>query len=210
MITALTVDEIVQFLKATPEQAAFDWKQDFVLPSNGDSQGEIVKDVSAIANASPLSHGFIFYGVDPRRPDPVIGITAHYDDAKLQQLLKGKVEPLPEFLYYEVCAGPKVIGVIHVAASRRRPHIITVDLGKVRKGQIVIRRGSSTDGVAMNDLFEFFYGSTSGYFPGVVEHLGLDIKRQDAWTRQLTEIRRGKQEAEDAIRAAVGLPPNRR
>lgn len=30
MITALSIDEIVQFLKATPEQAPFDWKMDFV------------------------------------------------------------------------------------------------------------------------------------------------------------------------------------
>ncbi|MGZ9075849.1 MAG: ATP-binding protein [Burkholderiaceae bacterium] len=161
MITSLSIDEIVQFLKATPEQAVFDWKADFVPPSDDEKKGELLKDIAAIANASPLSHGFIFFGVNPHRPDPIVGITSRYDDAKLQQLVSGKITPLPQFLYYEVSVGPKVVSVIQVAASKQRPYIITVDLGKIRKGQIVIRRGSSTDGVTMNDLFEFFYGQTT-------------------------------------------------
>ena len=164
MITALTVDEIIQLLRKTPEQAVFDWKQDFVRPTDDEARGELIKDIAAIANASALSYGFIFYGVDPRRPDPVVGISASYDDSRIQQLLKGKVEPLPTFLYYEVSTGPKTIAVIQVAPSRKRPFIISVDIGRVRKGQIVIRRGSATDGVTLNDLAEFFYGANSAYF----------------------------------------------
>ncbi len=95
--------------------------------------------------------------------------------------------------------------MIHVAATKRRPHIIAVDLGRVRKGQIVIRRGSTTDGVTMNDLFEFFYGETSGYFPNVVNKLGLDVRRQEAWNVQIAELRRGLERAEDDIDQAFGF-----
>lgn len=205
MITSLSIDEIVQVLKATPEQAVFDWKVDFVPPSDDDKKGELLKDIAAIANASPLSHGFIFFGVNPHRPDPIVGVTSRYDDAKLQQLVSGKITPLPQFLYYEVSVGPKVVSVIQVAASKQRPYIITVDLGKIRKGQIVIRRGSSTDGVTINDLFEFFYGQTSGYFPGVVHRLGLNVREQEAWTAQMVELRRGMERAEDDIDQAFGF-----
>ena len=112
MISALTVDEVLAILSKTPEQAVFDWKQDFVHPSDDDARGEVIKDIAAIANASELSYGYIFYGVDPRRPNPVVGISKSYDDSRLQQLVQGKLEPLPKFLYYEVSAGAKTIAVI--------------------------------------------------------------------------------------------------
>ena len=168
----------------------------FAFPSAG----------SRIANASALSYGFIFYGVDPRRPDPLIGITGSYDDSRIQQLLNGKVEPLPSFLYYEVSAGPKTVAVIQVAPSKKCPFIIRVDIGRVRKGQIVIRRGSSTDGVTLDDLVEFFYGPNSAYFAHVRNSLGLDVQRQQAQNEFLAELRRGAERAEDDIWQAAGFP----
>ena len=205
MITAFSIDEVVAFLGKTPEQAVFDWKQDFALPTDDESRGELIKDICAVANASALSYGFIFYGVDPRRPDPVVGISKSYDDAKIQQLLQGKVEPQPSFLYYEVSAGPKTIAVIQIAPSRKRPFIIRADIGKIRKGQIVIRRGSSTDGVTLNDLADFFYGRDSAYFANVRQNLGLDVQRQQAQNEYLAELRHGADRAEDQIWQAAGF-----
>jgi len=164
VIRKLSLDEVLKLMKMSPEQAIFDWKTDFVVPNDQDKQGEIIKDVTAIANSITLSPGFIVYGVDPRRPDPLLGISNSYDDAKLQQLFKDKVKPAIDFIYYEVSFGPKPIGVIQVAAIRKRPHIISVDIGKVRNGQIPIRRGSSTGGVKIEDMLEMFYGENSGYF----------------------------------------------
>jgi len=206
MITALNVAEIIQLLKKTPEQAIFDWKQDFVPPTSDEARGELIKDIAAIANASALSQGFILYGVDPRQPNPVIGISSSYDDSRIQQLLKGKISPLPNFLYYEVADGPKNIAVIQVAPSRKRPFIISVDIGRVRRGQIVIRRGSATDGVNLDDLVEFFYGPNSAYFDNVRQQLGLDVQRQRAQNEYLAELARGAQRAEDQIWQSIGLP----
>lgn len=205
MITALTIDQVLQFVKKTPEQAVFDWKQDFVHPTDDDARGELIKDIAAIANSSPLLHGFIFYGVDPRRPDPLIGITKSYDDSRIQQLLQGKLEPMPEFLYYEVSAGPKTVAVLQVAPSKKRPFIIRADIGRIRKGQIVVRRGSSTDGVTLNDLAEFFYGQHSQYFANVLHHRGLDVQRQQVWNETLAELERGAERAEDDIWRAGGF-----
>ncbi len=61
MISRLSVDEIIRFLQSKPEQAAFDWKVDFVQPVDDEKRGELLKDIAAIANASPLSYGFILF-----------------------------------------------------------------------------------------------------------------------------------------------------
>jgi hypothetical protein len=206
MINMLTIDEIIKIVKSTPEQAAFDWKTDFIEPNDDEKRGEVIKDISAIANASPLSYGFLFYGVDPRRPDPFIGISRGYDDAKLQQLVTGKIDPPIEFLYYEVSAGPRVAAVIQVAPTRRRPHIISVDLGKIRRGQIVIRRGSSTDGVTLKDLFEFFYGKTSGYFPAIIQHFQAHTQQQLADVAYMRELREQANQALRDMEVAMGAP----
>jgi len=206
MITALTIDEVRQYLSKIPEQAVFDWKRDFTPPTTDETRGELIKDIAAIANASALSYGFIFYGVDPRQPEPIVGVSKSYDDARVQQLVQGKLEPVPHFLYYEVSAGPKTVSVIQIAPSKKRPFIIRVDLGKIRKGQIVIRRGSSTDGASLNDLFEFFYGQSSQYFTNVVSHLSVNAQQLQAQTNYLAELRRPADAAEDAIWQAVGFP----
>jgi len=93
MFRKLSLDEILELVKSSPEQALFDWKTDFELPNNPEKQSEIIKDIAAIANSASLSPGYIIYGVDPRQPDPVIGISNNYDDAKLQQLVADKIKP---------------------------------------------------------------------------------------------------------------------
>ena len=205
MITMLNIEEIIKTLRESPEQAAFDWKSDFTVPNDEEKKGEIIKDIAAIANASPLSYGFIFYGVDPRRADPIIGISARYDDAKLQQLVAEKIKPPVGFLYYEVTAGPRIVAVIQVKPTRQRPHIINIDLGKVRRGQIVIRRGSSTDGATIEDLFEFFYGETSGYFPNIIQRLNLDAQQKLAQVAYLRELREQADQARRDMEDTLGF-----
>ena len=205
MITQLTIDEVGTLIKTSPEQAIYDWKTDFTLPADDEKRGEILKDISAIANAITTSYGFIIYGVDPRKPDPIIGISTSYDDAKLQQLIKGKIEPPVNFLYYEVTAGLRIVGIIQITPTRNRPHIIKADIGKVRNGQIVIRRGSSTDGVGINDLFEFFYGNNSIYFKNVLNNLKVNVEQQNATTNYLRELREQSDQARRDMEDIIGF-----
>lgn len=205
MMNTLTIDGVIELAAKTPEQAVFDWKRDFVVPSDDKKKGEFIKDLAAVANACALSYGYILYGVSPGSPDPIVGITQTYDDAKLQQLANGKIEPLPEFLYYEISTGPKLVGVLQVKPTRRRPHIIRVDLGKVRKGQIPIRRGSSTDGITMADLLEFFYGQTSGYLRGFLERLQAPARHMEAQAADLRESRAWAEQAERDIEIITGV-----
>ena len=205
MIQTLSFEQIVEFVKSNPEQAVFDWKCDFVPPNDDDKRGEFLKDLAAISNAISRTYGFIVFGVDPRRPDPVLGITKGYDDAKLQQLVKGKIEPAPEFLYYQVSDGVRNIGVLQIKPTHR-PHIITVDMGKVRKGQILIRRGSSTDAIKLDDLFSFFYDPTSGYFPSVIENMKAQTQQQLADVARMRESREQANEALKMMEVISGVP----
>ncbi len=187
----ITIETAIELARAKPEQAVFDWKTDFVPPADDDKRGEFLKDLSAIANACASTDGFLLYGVDPRKPNPVCGISQHYDDSRLQQLVQGKIEPAPEFLYYELSFATAHVAVVQVAPTRRRPHIITVDMGRVRKGQILIRRGSSTDGVSLSDLFEFFYGQHSVYWQNVQQRMNASANQRLADAAYLRELRAG-------------------
>jgi predicted HTH transcriptional regulator len=204
-MNTLTIDNVIELVRKTPEQAIFDWKTDFVVPNDDDKRGEFIKDLDAIANACASSYGIIAYGVDPRRPDPVAGISNGYDDAKLQQLVKGKIEPLPEFLYYELTHGPKIVAVLQVKPTRQRPHIIQVDLGKVRKGQILIRRGSSTEAITPDDLWEFYYSKTSGHFPKVAQHLQAYAQAKQAEANYLGRLYEGQDRAIRQMEDITGI-----
>ncbi len=185
-----TIEQITDVVKLTPEQACFDWKRDFVVPNDDEKRGEFLKDLSAVANSCPPNrYGFIIYGVDPRRSELVCGINQSYDDAKLQQLVQGKIEPAPEFLYYELPTGKRKVAVVQVAPSVPRPHVISVNMGSVRKGQILVRRGSSTDGATMSDLMTFFYGQHSVHFQNVLQRLNVHANQQSAETAYLRELR---------------------
>jgi hypothetical protein len=56
-------------------------------------------------------------------------------------------------------------------------------------------------------LFEFFYGNTSGYFPGIIQRMQINVQQQQATTNYLQELRLQAEQAERDIWAAVGLTP---
>ena len=206
MIQKLTLDEILSVLRLTPEQCVFDWKQDLVIET-GDKKAEILKDIVAIANATATSPGFVFCGVDPRRPDPVVGTSKSHDDAMFQQMFANKVNPPVVFLYYEATLGPKTVGVFHIPASRQRPHIVMKDFGRLREGQLLIRRGSSTGGMTQTDLFELFYGPTSPYLAGVLEKIGATAMQTQADTMKMRELREQQNSLIRDMEVISGLPP---
>jgi hypothetical protein len=106
----------------------------------------------------------------------------------------------------EILVGSKFVGVLQINPTQHRPHIISVDLGKVRKGQIVIRRGSGTDGVTINDLLEFFYGSTSTYFSGVIKAKQADAQQKLAEVEYMRQLRVQENDNLRAMEVATGMP----
>lgn len=187
MITKLTVGEILTMLSQVPEQHVFDWKRDLSL-DNDDKKSEFVKDIAAIANGTTNAPGFIFYGVDADRSGVVPGMSHSYDDANLQQLVSGKITPDVDFLYYEILENGKTIGVVHIPPSRKCPHIIARDFGRLREGQVLVRQGSSTRGIHLQDLFGIFYGQSSPYLGGILEIYGVAAKQRELDLQQAKQL----------------------
>ena len=151
MIERLDSGEIVEFIRTLPEQSKVDCKADLRL-DNDYLKSELVKDITAIANAHGDHVGYLFYGIDLAKGDPVVGIKTHHDDATLQQIVAPKLEHAPSFLYYEASIRESTIGVVVIPPSNMRPHIIRTSYGKLHAGGIPIRRGSSTTWSNSQDL----------------------------------------------------------
>lgn len=196
MVTKLKIENVIELLNQTPEQTVFDWKKDFSFPKDDAKRAEVIKDVAAIANGSYASDGYIFYGVNPNASDPIVGVSSSVDDAILQQFVNSKVDPPVKFLKYEIIHDKKKVIVIHIYKSLKRPHIISNDIGGLRRGQILIRKGSSTRGILRSDLFECFYDlNISPYFQTVLHNYQVDVNT----LRTQIELIRILQDEEDRI-----------
>lgn len=206
MFERLTFDEIRRIIREIPEQTHFDWKQRFVFPSTDEQKGELIKDISAIANSITVESGYIFYGVNGDSDvDPIIGISESYDDARIQQLIKGKMSPAPVFLYYEIIESEKRVGVIHILPTQNRPFIITCNVGKIREGQILIRKGSSTAPISIEDLYEMFYGQHSRHFKAQAVFAQQEIQRQQLSLDRLRAAQAGADRAQNDMNRMFGF-----
>jgi hypothetical protein len=209
MIEKLTLDVIASIVKTTPEQAVFDWKQDFRAPRDDDAKGEVVKDVMAVANGTAFTHGdgYVFYGVHPNRPDPIVGVAETWDDAKLQQLVASVLDPVPEFLLYDVDGGAgRTIVVLHVPMSKQPFHVMAKDLGKLREGQSMIRQGSTTRGVTRDDQIRLYLTVGGGYVDQVLQRHGAAAQMANAENTRLQLLQQQIDQTKREMESMSGLP----
>lgn len=156
MIERLSPDEIKQLLAKYPEQPKFDWKESLDL-SNEETKSHFVKDIVAFGNSHGEETGYILYGVNPDRENPILGLSKTFDDANLQELVKSKLDKHINFLYHETLVDNARVGVAIIPRSFSRPHIIRADFGVLKAGQIPIRKGSSNQLATAEDLALMFY-----------------------------------------------------
>jgi hypothetical protein len=209
VIKKLSLGEIVELLGSTPEQPVFDWKRTFAPPRDENSKGEFVKDLMAVANGTAFtrSSGFVLYGVNPDAKDPFVGVSERWDDNEAQALVRGALDPMPEFLYYEVPAEDDLwIGVVHVV-PRGGLFVVTRDLGKLREGQSMIRQGSTTRGIRREDQIRLYLTPGYGFADQLLQRYGAAAaftNAQAAWLHQLNQT---EQQLIRQMYASVGLPP---
>lgn len=156
MIERLSPDEIKQLLAKYPEQPKFDWKKSLDL-SNEVTKSHFVKDIVAFGNSHGEETGYILYGVNPDRDNPILGLSGTFDDANLQELVKSKLDRHVNFLYYETLVDNARVGVAIIPRSFSRPHTIRVDFGILKEGQTPIRKGSSNQLATAEDLALMLY-----------------------------------------------------
>ena len=205
---AMTHGEIAALVVATPEQRVFDWKRDFSVPTSEEAKGEVVKDIVAVANGTALDRraGMIVYGVHPGRPDPIVGISQSWDDARLQQLARSAIQPPVEFLYHEISENGRTVAVIEVSRSVQPFHVVSRDLGGLREGQILIREGSTTRGIRQEDLVRLYLTPGFGYAEELLRRHGAEAQTLQALANAGHEMRAQEVHRIRQIEALTGLP----
>lgn len=150
-------DEDLEQLRYKGESTDLDFKeaQYRFAGASDHEKSELLKDIMAMANAYRSGPGYILIGFKDQTPHPaeVVGISGsdHIDDAALQQLVRSKIDPLLEFQYEERLFDGKHVAIITVP-KQARPFAPKQDFGKLRKNVPLVRRGSSTDEVSIQEM----------------------------------------------------------
>jgi len=116
------------------------------IKGTDEEKSELLKDILAFANSWRRSDAFILIGVKEIKgnKNEVIGITEKLDDAQIQQFVISKIQRPLTFSYRNHSFEGKCVGIIHIPVQER-PFFLKINFGKLKKGNVYIRRGSSTD-----------------------------------------------------------------
>lgn len=140
---ASTLEELLN----EEESTSLDFKRD-QYPFAGatdDAKSELLKDILAFANSWRRTDAFILIGVEEVRGgrSKPVGVTTHLDDASLQQFVNAKTQRAVTFSYQPGTVDGVDIGIIAIPLQDR-PFYLTKDYGRLARGVVYIRRGSST------------------------------------------------------------------
>lgn len=146
----LTCGQLKLLLNET-ESSSLDFKQVQYkfIGAEDEEKGELLKDILAFANFFRRTDAYILTGVTEDKE--IIGITEDIDDAQLQQFVNSKTQRQVHFLYYAVQCDHKKVGVIHIPIQPR-PLYLLKDFGRLKKGAVYLRRGSSTSEATPDEI----------------------------------------------------------
>lgn len=133
------------------EGVALDFKRDQYKfdRASDDERSELAKDIVGFANAWRRSDAYILIGVEHVRGgrSAIIGVTDHLADHSLQQFINSLVDRPIRFRYEAHAVDGKQVGIIKIE-QQPRPFRMKRRFGKLQKGAVYVRRGSSTDPTA--------------------------------------------------------------
>ena len=153
-MTTLTLETLENLLRQE-EGPTLDFKRQqyfFDKGSHSDqdvllkSKGELLKDILAFANTHRSTPAYILIGVEEIQGgrSRVIGVKRHLDDSRLHKFVNQKTQRRVNFSYIPFSVGGYEIGVIEIEQSQDPPIYLKKRFGKVKKGEVYIRDGSST------------------------------------------------------------------
>lgn len=143
-------DALFERLLYEEESTTLDFKREQYrfAKATEDEKSELLKDIVGFANAWRRSEAFILIGVEDVRGGrgTVVGISPHnhLDDHSLQQFVNNLTNRPVLFSYEAFGTEGKQIGVIRIE-QQHRPIYLKRDFGKLRRNEVYVRRGSSTD-----------------------------------------------------------------
>jgi len=156
-------NELLSALRYKSEGPDVDFKsaQYRFVRGSEEEKAEMLKDILAMANSWRDGPGYIVLGFKDQRPHPaeVVGISAHIDDAAVQQFVHGKVKPKLTFRYEEHVHEGKTVGIISIP-KQKRPFYLAHSFGKLKSNVVYVRRGSSTDEAEPPEVAAMVSGDT--------------------------------------------------
>jgi hypothetical protein len=130
------------------ESPTLDFKRDQYAFSKAseEEKSELLKDILGFVNCWRRADAFILIGVEDVQGGRGIvhGISDHLQDHSLQQFVNNLTNRPVQFGYEACEIEGKQVGVIRIE-MQRRPVFLKRDYGKLKKGEVYVRRGSSTD-----------------------------------------------------------------
>ena len=143
----MKAEELEQLLYEE-EGSTLDFKREqyaFVKASD-EEKSELLKDILGFVNGWRRAEAFILIGVEDVQGGRGIvrGISDHLPDHSLQQFVNSLTNRPVQFGYEACEIQGKQVGVIRIELQRR-PVYLKRDFGKLKKGEVYVRRGSSTD-----------------------------------------------------------------
>ena len=143
----MKTEELEQLLYEE-EGPTLDFKRDQYAFSKAseDEKSELLKDILGFVNCWRRADAFILIGVEDVQGGRgnVYGISDHLQDHSLQQFVNNLTNRPVQFGYEACEIEGKQVGVIRIELQRR-PVYLKRDYGKLKKGEVYVRRGSSTD-----------------------------------------------------------------
>ncbi len=144
-------DALFERLLYEEESTTLDFKKEqyrFVKASD-EEKSELLKDILGFANAWRRSDAYILIGIEDVRGGRanIVGIPApdHLDDHSLQQFVNNLTNRPVRFHYEAFGFEGKQVGVIRIEERQARPLYLKSNYGKLKKTEVYVRRGSSTD-----------------------------------------------------------------
>lgn len=133
------------------ETTLLDFKQQQYAFSHAtdEQKSELLKDILGIANAWRRLEAYILIGVADVRGGRanVVGIPAgdHLADHSVQQFVNNLVNRPVLFHYEAFSFEEKQVGIFQIEERQARPLYLRRDYGKLKRSEVYVRRGSSTD-----------------------------------------------------------------
>lgn len=141
------MNDLIEKILYEEESSTLDFKRDqYPFQGASDEQkSEVVKDILAFANAWRRTTAYILIGVEEVKGgrSRVVGVSSHFDEASLQQLVNSKTNRPIEFAYKALSFEGVSLGLI-VIPPQQRPFFLKRDFGKLKANCVYVRRGSST------------------------------------------------------------------
>lgn len=143
----MTPEQIDQLLYEE-EGPTLDFKRDqyAFAKATDEEKSELLKHIIGFVNCWRRGEAFILIGVEEVQggKSSVHGISEHLADHSLQQFVNNLTNRPVQF-GYEACGyDGKQVGIIRIA-MQKRPVYLKRDYGKLKRGEVYVRRGSSTD-----------------------------------------------------------------